>query len=115
MQPPRILLVDDEASLAGLLQRYLERVGYAVDTCGDAATALATVQPGRYALVIADLTLPDMNGAQLVRELRERDPGLAAVLTSGYPYEQRADNVEFLQKPFQPKMLAQAIERTLGR
>jgi DNA-binding response OmpR family regulator len=117
MENPRILLVDDEAALTDLLKRYLERLGYHVDACGDAGTALAWADkaPGRYALVIADLTLPDMNGADLVAKLRRNNPGFRALITSGYPYQSSAEGMEFLQKPFLPKMLAEAIERTLAR
>ena len=117
MNKSRILLVDDEAALTNLLKRYLERLGYQVDACGDAGTALAWAQgaPGRYALVIADLTLPDMNGAEMVEKLRQSNPRFPALITSGYPYEPSADGMEFLQKPFLPQMLAEAIERTLGR
>lgn len=112
-----ILLVDDEAALADLLKRYLERLGYLVDACGDAGTALALARgsPGRYALVIADLTLPDMNGAELVEKLRQSLPRFPALITSGYPYQSSMDCMEFLQKPFPPKMLAEAIERVLRR
>ncbi len=116
MENPRILLVDDEPALADLLKRYLDRLGYTVDACGNAATAVAWSNdpPGKYGLVIADLTLPDMNGAELVAKLRETNPSLAALITSGYPYQGGTAGVEFLQKPFLPKALAEAIERTLA-
>ena len=116
MSKPRLLLVDDEPALADLLKRYLERLGYAVDASlnGRAALALAD-PPGKYGVVVADLTLPDMNGADLVAKLRECDPNLAVLITSGYPYDNSATGVEFLQKPFLPKALAEAIERSLNR
>lgn len=117
MQEARILLVDDEAALTDLLKRYLERIGYQVDACGNAGTALAWVEksPGRYAIVIADLTLPDMSGPELIVELRRREPSLPALITSGYPHESNPGDPEFLQKPFLPKTLAEAIERAMAR
>ena len=110
-----VLLVDDEPALANLLKKYLERLGYQVDACThpEAALRLLDENPERYRLLVTDLTLPDMNGEELVVRSRERTPQLRAIIASGYPYEPRAEGVEFLQKPFQPAMLAQAVERIL--
>jgi hypothetical protein len=54
-----------------------------------------------------------MSGEELVARSRDRTPGLRAIIASGYPYEPRAPGIEFLQKPFLPNLLAQAIERVL--
>ena len=51
---------------------------------------------------------------QQIERIRERIPDLPAILTSGYAQPARLPDVEFLQKPFLPKMLAEAIERLLG-
>jgi CheY-like chemotaxis protein len=110
-----VLLVDDEPALASLLKKYLERLGYQVDACthADAALKLLDENPGRYALLVTDLTLPDIDGEELVERSRKRTPHLPAIIASGYPYEPRAAGVQFLQKPFQPAVLAQAVERIL--
>jgi DNA-binding NtrC family response regulator len=115
IQVPRLLLVDDEAALADLLKRYLERLGYQVDACLHPETALALLDSGlaRYELLITDLTLPLMNGEELVIKAREKVPHLRAIISSGYPYQPDTAGVEFLQKPFVPKMLAEAVERML--
>jgi DNA-binding NtrC family response regulator len=115
MSPVRLLLVDDEASLAELLKKYLERLGYLVDAFTTAEDALARFSAGplSYSLVVTDLTLPGMNGEELVARLRESHPGLSAIIASGYPYEPRAGNIAFLQKPFLPRMLADAVENAL--
>lgn len=115
MTSPCLLLVDDEPALANLLKKYLERLGYQVDACTHPQAALNLLEenPGRHGLLVTDLTLPDMNGEELVLRARERAPQLRAIIASGYPYEPRAEGVEFLQKPFQPAVLAQAVERIL--
>jgi DNA-binding NtrC family response regulator len=115
MAAASLLLVDDEAALAVLLKQYLERLGYRVDACTDpdAAVGLLDADPRRHALLITDLTLPGMDGEQLLSRLRERNPRLRAIIASGYPYQPRTPGVEFLQKPFLPKILAEAIERML--
>ncbi|MEO8051897.1 MAG: response regulator [Acidobacteriota bacterium] len=112
---PRLLLVEDDPALADLLKRYLERLGYQVDACAhpDAALALLDAHPEDYALLITDLSLPAMSGDELMTRSRLRAPHLRAIIASGYPYEPRVAGVEFLQKPFLPNLLAQAVERAL--
>jgi DNA-binding NtrC family response regulator len=112
---PCLLLVDDEPSLTDLLKKYLERLGYRVDACThpEAALLLLDANPTRYSVLVTDLTLPSMSGEELVARSRKRTPGLRAIIASGYHYEPRVEGVEFLQKPFLPNLLAQAVERAL--
>jgi DNA-binding NtrC family response regulator len=115
----RLLIVDDEPALAGLLKRFLERSGYEVDACAGAEEALACAHRAKeagapHALVVTDLTLDGMNGEELVDRLRERLPDLPAIIASGYPHVPRSAGVEFLQKPFLPKMLVELLEKHLG-
>jgi DNA-binding NtrC family response regulator len=115
MADARLLLVDDEPALAELLKKYLVRIGYEVDSCTTPEDALALFEadPERYALVLTDLTLPRMNGEEMIGVMRARNPRLLAVIASGYPYQPRYPRVAFLQKPFLPKMLADEIEKLL--
>lgn len=110
-----LLLVDDEAALVELLQRYLERIGFQVRACPDPHVALQALEaePHRFSLVVTDLTLPGMSGEEMIERMRCIHPGLPAIIASGYPYQPRAEGVAFLQKPFLPKMLADAIRRIL--
>ena len=110
-----LLIVDDEPKLLELLSRYLGRLGYQIETCGDAEEALARFQagPDRISLAVTDLSLPKMNGEELIERMHQLRPGLPAIITSGYPYVPRAAGVGFLQKPFLPQMLADAIEKAL--
>ena len=111
----RILLVDDEAPLLDLLKKYLERLGYEVDACPtpESALALFEADPSRYSLVLTDLTLPGMNGEEMVVRMRARAPKLRVIIASGYPYEPRGKRTSFVQKPFLPKMLVAEIEKLL--
>jgi DNA-binding response OmpR family regulator len=110
---PRILLVDDDATLLDLLRRYLERQGYEVKTSSSAEEALGVFDADRDTLLVADLTLPGMTGEQLLRELRRKRPALTGVITSGYPYESQLFGSRFLQKPFMPQALVAEIEKLL--
>jgi DNA-binding NtrC family response regulator len=110
-----LLIVDDEPSLLDLLRRYLSRLGYEVETCGDALEALALFEagPDRFALLITDLSLPSFSGDELIERIRRIRPGIPAIITSGYPHVPRAAGVEFVQKPFLPQMLADAVKDAL--
>lgn len=114
-----ILLVDDEASLARLMQKYLERTGYRVDIAASGAEAwekFGQADPA-YALVIVDLTLPDIAGRVLLQRMVAAKPGLASIVCSGTPVNPDDPVLgahPYLQKPFLPKMLAQAVQDALG-
>jgi len=111
----RLLIVDDEPTLLDLLRRYLERVGFEAETCGDAQQALDLFQadPNRFSLAITDLSLPGINGEGLIERIRQIRPGFPAIITSGYHYQPRSADVGFLQKPFLPKMLVETVEKAL--
>ena len=117
----RILLVEDEVSLIQLLEKYLSRLGYEVEAHSVAVDALRRFEetPQNWDLVIADLGMPDLPGSTLLTRMLEIRPDLRILVCSGSPFfisslpkaiEQR---VAFLQKPFLPKMLAEAIARLL--
>ena len=117
MAKARLLVVDDEPSLLNLLRRYLERQGYELDvaSCGEDALAAFKAAPERYDCVLTDLKLPGIGGEELLDRLREIRPELPAIVSSGYPYEPRTAATGFLQKPYLPAMLAQELDRILGR
>src|SRR6266446_1571515 len=102
MSAIRLLLVDDEGALADLIKKYLERLGYEVDACTAPEDALTRFDAGprRYSVVVTDLTLPGMNGEELLERMRRSNPNLRGIIASGYPYQPRAAWVTFLQKPF---------------
>jgi two-component system cell cycle sensor histidine kinase/response regulator CckA len=111
----RILLVDDEPSLLDLLTRYLERLGYQVDSCLTPEDALQRFEtdPARYDLVLTDLSFPVMRGDEMLVRMRQRSPKLRAIVSSGYPYTSPVKRTRSLQKPFLPKMLVEQIEELL--
>jgi DNA-binding NtrC family response regulator len=113
----RLLIVDDEPNLLDLLRRYLGRLGYEIETCGGAEEALTLFQagPDRFSLVITDLSLPTLSGEELIQRMRDLRPGLPAMITSGYPYQPQSPGIGFLQKPFLPQMLADAVENALKK
>lgn len=119
-----ILHVEDDASLQNLVRIALESLGgYAVRTAADGPQALALARDAVPDLLLLDLDLPGMSGIATLKALREL-PGLGPVpavfLTAAndpaVEQELRALGVqEILRKPFRPRVLVQAIGRTLGR
>jgi two-component system cell cycle sensor histidine kinase/response regulator CckA len=103
-----VLLVDDEAPVRRLAERALTREGWRVIAAQSAEDALETMQshPGaELACVVSDVVMPGMDGPALVRRLREKWPGLPAILMSGYAdaglrQSLQAADIFFLAKPF---------------
>jgi DNA-binding NtrC family response regulator len=79
-----ILVVDDEAEIREGLELLLNSEGYAVATADTGASGLARLEEQPFDLVLLDVSLPDRNGIELLREVRERAPGLAVVLITAY-------------------------------
>lgn len=119
--PGRILIVDDELALLAVMEQYLSRLGYQVAACpsGQQAWQSFQSQPSSYSLVIADVSMPDMSGQQLLQKMLDLNPGIGILLCSGYPFDLSTlpasvrSRVGFLQKPFAPNMLAAAVEQLL--
>jgi two-component system NtrC family sensor kinase len=76
-QPLRILVVEDEAGVAGVLSGLLRRLGHAAEVARDGRDALARVETSSYDLLIVDLNMPGMSGRQVWEALRERGSPLA--------------------------------------
>jgi DNA-binding NtrC family response regulator len=113
----RLLIVEDEPSLRDLLRRYLERAGYEVESFADSEEALVRFEAGPegFSLVVTDLTLPGLNGEELIGRMRALNANLRALILSGYPHVPTQPRTGFLQKPFLPKMLIEEIERALRK
>ena len=121
--PAKILLVEDEPQLLELLQKYLSRLSFEVDAFARAKDAWSAFEAAihRYDLVIADLGIPDMSGDTLLTKMLGLNPNLSILICSGSPFSTSSlpdaaqGQVGFLQKPFSPKMLGEAIGALLKR
>lgn len=69
---PRVLVVEDDRDVAGLVGRELRALGFTVDVMGFAEDALAAARETEYSLMVVDIGLPDRDGLELVREMRKR-------------------------------------------
>lgn len=120
-QREKILVVDDEIALVEIEVIMLEQLNYQVTGCHCAKDAIAAfrAQPNAFALVITDLTMPEVTGFDLAKELHQLRPGLPIILASGYSDFLGERTISqngisaFLDKPFQLRSLAETIRRVL--
>lgn len=115
-----VLVVDDDARLRELLQRYLVQHGYLVSVAADAAQASAALARIAFDLIVLDVMLPDRDGVELTGELRRgRDVPILLLTARGEP-EDRIKGLEsgaddYLVKPFEPRELLLRIASILRR
>jgi DNA-binding response OmpR family regulator len=109
----RILIVEDERKLAGVLRHGLAEHGYAVDEAHDGEQGLALAEAARYDVVILDVMLPGLNGLEVCGQLRaRRHPAAILMLTARDAIEDRVTGLDrgaddYLVKPFAfPELLA---------
>jgi two-component system cell cycle response regulator CpdR len=117
---PRVLVVDDEASIRELLTRTLALTEHDVEAVADGRAGLDRLRLGPYDLLIADLRMPVMDGLTLIREARRLQPNLKAIIITGYSTESSAIEavnlgvVGYLVKPFRVPQILAAVGRALG-
>jgi DNA-binding response OmpR family regulator len=116
-----ILIVDDERHIRRNLQLLLEAAGYQADMASNGEEAFAMCQTRQYNVALVDLQMPKMNGLELLRSLRELHPETAVVILTAYGSVARAVEamklgaVDFLEKPFDPKVLQLLVAEVLLR
>jgi CheY-like chemotaxis protein len=117
----RILLVDDEAVVRNVASRILRRLGYQVETVANGAEAVSYYQRHRdeIDLVIIDMIMPEMGGAECFEALKRLNPSVKAILTTGYSTNGKAQDIldagvrRLLQKPFQISLLGATVRDVL--
>jgi len=116
----RILVVDDELTIRNTVRAYLEKEGYSVQTAADGVTALHTARTFKPDLVILDVMLPEVDGIEVLRRLRQESDVWVLMLTA------RAEEIDkvlglrmgaddYLTKPFSPRELMARVEAMLRR
>ncbi|MFF0011840.1 response regulator transcription factor [Streptomyces sp. NPDC005374] len=117
---PRVLVVDDDPTVAEVVSGYLDRAGYAVDRAADGPDALARAAAHRPDLVVLDLMLPGMDGLEVCRRMRGRGPVPVIMLTARGDEDDRILGLEvgaddYVTKPFSPRELVLRVESVLRR
>lgn len=117
-----VLLVDDEPHIPMVVGRKLKAAGFEVITASDGEEGLAAAQESKPDVIITDLQMPFMSGAELAEALRAdeklRDIPVVLLTARGYVLpeeEQKAPNIKrFLSKPFSVHQILEVVEQLLG-
>jgi DNA-binding NtrC family response regulator len=117
----RILVVDDEPTMADSLKQNLAEEGYTVDTAQAGADAIELFDRAAHHLVLCDVKLPDMDGMEIVKHIKDASPATEVIVMTGYGTVERAIEATkagafwFLQKPFDFEVLQPLVEKALER
>jgi len=115
----RILVVDDEPNICGLMQELLAGQRYVIETCLNGQDALAKIQESAYDMVISDLKMPGISGIELIKSVKAASPDTATVLITGYATVETAVKAlrygadDYVTKPFNIEELRKVVSRGL--
>jgi two-component system response regulator CpxR len=116
----RVLVIDDDVELAGLLREFLQREGFQADFAHDPRTGLNQALQGKHELIVLDVMLPGMDGFEVLRRLRQSSRVPVVMLTARGEDVDRIVGLElgaddYLPKPFNPRELAARMRAVLRR
>ena len=116
----RILLIEDDPRLAGMVSEYLGEAGFRVELCAAGRPGLERLAREPFDAVVLDLTLPDIDGLEVCRELRARSDTPVLMLTARGEAMDRVVGLEigaddYLPKPFEPRELLARLRAILRR
>ena len=117
----RILVVDDEPMMADSLKQNLMEEGFSVDTAASGAEAIELFDQGGHHLAICDLQLPDMDGLEVMRHMKDARPTTEVIVVTGYGSVARAVEATkagafyFVEKPFDFEEIQPLVEKALER
>lgn len=115
-----ILVIDDEEEIRNTVSAILSDECYLVETAKDGKEAIKASKKTPFDLALVDIKLPDMQGTELLKNLREAQPKMAAIMMTGYPsienamksVNNKADG--YILKPFDVPMLLETIKKILA-
>jgi DNA-binding response OmpR family regulator len=115
----RILVVDDEETIRTTVKAILEDEGYIVDTASTGAEAISKTEKTSYNIALLDIRLPDMEGVELLRLLKDPVPKTRKIMVTGFPSMQNAITAvnrkadAYLIKPVDIEKLLETIKEQL--
>lgn len=116
----RILIAEDDDNIRNLLGSYLSVSGYEIDAVSDGRAALARLERAQYDMAVLDIMLPGVDGLEICRSVRERQPMPVLLLTAlGEEPDRiagfRAGADDYVVKPFSPRELVARVQAILRR
>lgn len=116
----RILVVDDDGLVRGLIQTILSQQGYRPTLCADGPSALRRIAQESWSLLIIDLHMPQLSGLEVIQRIRADGNELPAILISGMMTDEAAEECHrlgrtaFLSKPFEVSSLLRLVARLIS-
>src|SRR6266498_1364879 len=116
-----ILVVDDDPDIREVLRDRLESLGYEVLTASNGKDALESINKQSPQMVLLDIEMPEMNGLEVLKEVRSRQMDLTVVMITAYGTIERAVEAmkegayDFIPKPFEPDHIALIVPKALER
>ncbi|HEX8474938.1 MAG TPA: sigma-54 dependent transcriptional regulator [Pyrinomonadaceae bacterium] len=117
----RILVVDDEHMMSDSLKQNLAEEGFTVDTASNVAEAIELFDRGAHHLALCDLQLPDADGMEVLRHIKDTQPSTEVIVMTGHGTVARAVEATklgafwFLEKPFDFEILQPLVEKAIER
>ncbi|HET8737806.1 MAG TPA: sigma-54 dependent transcriptional regulator [Pricia sp.] len=119
MSNPSLLIIEDDAAFCQMLQKFLTKRGYEVETSFTAPDAKEKFQKTNFDLILTDLRLPDYDGIQLLGDIKEINPKTQVILMTGYAEVGSAVNAmkkgafDYISKPFTPDEIVMIMDNAL--
>ena len=117
---PRILVADDDANIAGLVQMYLRKAGFDVSLASDGDQTVAMLREHEYDLLVLDIMMPGKDGLQIIRGLRRRSDMPVIFLSARTSDIDKVSGLQlgaddYVTKPFNPQELVARVQSVLRR
>jgi CheY-like chemotaxis protein len=118
--PRRILIVDDDTTIVGLLEQYFEDAGYRVEFALHGGDALTLIQHDPPDLVLLDIAMPGMDGVQVLRRILALEAAPPVIIVTGHTEGALAEQtralgaVDYITKPFDLPRLRRAVNTALA-
>lgn len=119
----RVLIVDDDPSMTGLMEEYLSERDFDIQVAHNGDDGMALTADERFDLAIIDIFMPEKNGLSMIMELREKSPdtkiiAISGMTRTGTDFLGAAENLGsdlVLEKPFVAEEFIQAVNKVLGK
>lgn len=121
MDKIRVLVIDDDKIILKTMNNILEEEGYIVNTADSGESGIKTAKEGVYDQIFLDLNIPDMNGLEILRELRKINSEIPITIITGYGTVDSAITAmklnvsDYILKPLDPEQILQSIRKALKR
>ena len=118
MKPLRVLVIDDESVICEACRLVLGEKGHGVDRCLTGQAGLLAIERNPYDLILLDMKLPDIDGTEILKTVRQKTPAPCVIVMTGYSTMSNAlqamklGAADYLAKPFTDDELLTAVEKS---